>query len=276
MGELRSKMVTALRQRNYSEMTIKTYISACKRFAKYYNKDPRHLGNEDIQKYLEHLTEIRQTSWSLHRQTIAGLRFLYREVLDRKWEVEKLPVPRKSPRKPPVYLTDKEVKKFFRAIKNPKHLIMLETIYATGMRNLELISLKVQDIDSEQKLIFIRRGKGGKSRYTLLPNKLLKKLRIYWLEYRPKEWLFEGRKGHISSAVLQKACKQACQNSGITKNITPRVLRHSFATKLHEEGESLITIARLLGHADIKTTEFYTHVSLKKLKKTKSPLEYLK
>ncbi len=142
---------------------------------------------------------------------------------------------------------------------------------------LEVLSKsQVSDIDSSRKVIKVRKGKGNKTRHTLLPRKLLNKLRKYWLEYRPKEWLFEGKHGHCCQTVPQKACQRASKLCGLGITITPRTLRHSFATTLHEQGESLITIASLLGHNYVSTTEIYTHVTPQKLQKTKSPFEYLK
>jgi len=136
--------------------------------------------------------------------------------------------------------------------------------------------LRVEDIDSSRKVIVVRNGKGNKERLTLLSETLLEKLRNYYRQYRPKEWLFEGRSGHTRESVPQKACQRAEQSSMVGKRVTPHVLRHSFATALLEQGVDLITISNLLGHSRIKTTELYTHVTLKKLQSTISPLDLLR
>ena len=153
---------------------------------------------------------------------------------------------------------------------------MLETIYATGVRCGELVKLRVEDIDSNREVIVVRNGKGQKERLTLLGENLLEKLRNYYRQYRPKEWLFEGIRGPASTTVPQKACQRAEQESGVGKHVTPHILRHSFATALLEQGVDLVTISNLLGHSRIKTTELYTHVTLKMLQQTKSPLDTLR
>ena len=152
---------------------------------------------------------------------------------------------------------------------------MLETIFATGVRCGELVKLKVADIDSTRKVITIRDGKGRKERLTLLSDPLLEKLRKYYKQYKPKEWLFEGNSTHASTSVPQKSCQRAEEISGVGKRVTPHILRHSFATALLEQGVDLVTISNLLGHSRIKTTELYTHVTLKKLQSTASPIDSL-
>jgi len=107
----------------------------------------------------------------------------------------------------------------------------------------------------------------------LLGEALLSKLRNYYSQYRPMEWLFEGRNGHSSTTVPQKACKRAEDRSGVGRHVTPNILRHAFTTALLEQGEELITISNLMGHSRIKTTEIYVHVTLKMLQNTASPLD---
>ena len=138
---------------------------------------------------------------------------------------EHIPFPRRT-RRLPEFLTPEEVRQVFNAVQNPKHLMMLETIYATGVRCGELVKLKVEDIDSTRKVVIVRNGKGGKERLTLLDHVLLEKLRSYFRQYQPNEWLFEGRQGHASTSVPQKACQRAERDSGIGKRVTPHVLRH--------------------------------------------------
>ncbi len=155
MGELRSKMYTALLLRNYSKETIKSYLFCVKHFAKYFNKSPRDLGSVEIKEYFKYLVEEKEASCSLQRQTRAGLRFLYESVLNREGLVKDIPIARRRGKPLPQYLTPKEVKRFFKAIKDPRHLMMLEIVYATGVRTGELVKLKVKTcakpIDTERK-----------------------------------------------------------------------------------------------------------------------------
>jgi integrase/recombinase XerD len=273
MTPLRSEFVSSMRLRNYSPKTIKQYSLSVARFAKHFGKCPKLLGPKEIGIYLLYLIDAKK-SWSQYRQTVCGLRFLYTKVLGHEWMAEHIPFPRRE-RPLPQYLTPEEASKVFSVVENPKHKMMLELIYATGLRCGELVRLKLSDIDSKRNVIVVRDGKGNKERLTLLGETLLLKLRNYYRQYRPKEWLFEGRGGHAKEAVPQKACNRAEELSGIGKRVTPHCLRHSFATVLLEQNVDLVTISNLLGHSRIKTTELYTHVTLKKIQQTPKPLDAL-
>ena len=275
MSELRSEFISALRIKNYSPKTIKQYTLCVAHFSRYFGRNPANLGPREIKKYLLYLIDEKHSSWGHYRQTICGLRFLYTKVLRHEWMAEHIPFPRRA-RPLPEFLTPEEMAQVIRAVENPKHCMMLETIYATGVRCGELVRLRVEDLDSKRKVIIVRNGKGQKERLTLLSDALLVKLRAYYRQYRPKEWLFEGIKGHAKESVPQKACQRAEQESGVGKRVTPHIVRHSFATALLEQGVDLVTISNLLGHSRIKTTELYTHVTLKKLQQTPSPLELLR
>jgi len=140
-----------------------------------------------------------------------------------------------------------------------------------------VVRLKIEDIDSQRKLIHIKSAKGRKDRYTLLSDVALKNLRKYWREYRPNKWLFPGQNPdkHLSVRSAQAILKMAAQKAGIRKNVSIHPLRHSFATHLLEQGIDLRYIQELLGHASLKTTEIYTHVSKKDIGRIKNPLDMI-
>ena len=243
-------------------------------YARHFGRCPSKLGPREIKRYSLHLIDEKRCSWSHYRQMVCALRFLYCKVLGHEWMAEHIPFPRRE-RRIPQFLTAEEVRQVLSAVEDPKHRMMLEVIYATGVRCGELVRLRIEDIDSKRRIIVVRNGKGSKERFTLLSDLLLEKLRNYYRQFRPKEWLFEGRSGHAKEAVPQKACQRAEVKSGIGKRVTPHILRHSFATKLYEDNVDIITISNLLGHERIKTTELYTHITLKKLHETASPLDSL-
>ena len=138
----------------------------------------------------------------------------------------------------------------------------LTLIYSCGLRLSEGARLKVEDIDGGRKLIWVRRGKGGKDRSIPLPERTLELLRFYWKQFRPKGYLFpSGDAGHINPATLQTTFKAAVRQSGIKKNASVHTLRHSYATHLLETGTDLRTIQMLLGHQSPKTTSVYTHLT---------------
>ena len=151
---------------------------------------------------------------------------------------------------------------------------MLSLLYSAGLRRSELLHLKISDIDSKRMVIRVKNGKGRKDRYTLLSETLLIDLRSYFLQYRPKTWLFEGEKGdqYSGSSVLKIVKKAACK-AKIRKKVVPHMLRHSFATHLLESGTDIRYIQKLLGHSSTRTTEIYTHVATNILSKIKNPLD---
>ena len=274
MTPLRQEMISSMRLRNYSPKTIKQYTLCVSQFARHFDRCPSTIGPKEVTQYLLYLIDEKKCSWSHYRQALCGLRYLYTKVLGHEWMAEHLPFPRRE-RSLPQFLTPDEMKLVLESVEHPKHRMMLEVIYATGVRCGELVRLRVEDIDSKRDVIIVRDGKGHKERLTLLGENLLLKLRKYYRQYRPKEWLFEGRDGHAKESVPQKACNRAEEASGIGKRVTPHSIRHSFATALLEQNVDLITIGNLLGHARIKTTELYAHVTLKKIQQTPKPLDTL-
>ena len=138
----------------------------------------------------------------------------------------------------------------------------LMIIYSCGLRVSEAVRLRVQDIDGERRLLWVRDSKGGKDRSVPLSEPTLTQLRKFWLKTRTKEWLFPGREGeHINIAVVQNAFKAALLESGINKKASVHSLRHSFATHLLECGVDIRIIQRILGHGSITTTCIYTHLT---------------
>jgi integrase/recombinase XerD len=135
------------------------------------------------------------------------------------------------------------------------------------------------DIDSKRMVIKVLGAKGNKDRITLLGTSVLEELRIYFKEWRPKVYLFEGKSGHkYSGTSVLQIVKKAAIRAGIKSKVSPHVFRHSFAAvrrlgHLLEDGVDLRQIQSLLGHDSIKTTEIYTHVSTKHLKTIKNLLD---
>jgi site-specific recombinase XerD len=142
------------------------------------------------------------------------------------------------------------------------------------LRKSELLNLKLKDIDSHRMLVIVKNAKGNKDRLTLLSAKVLENLRLYFKEYSPKEYLFEGQKGgKYSGESVLRIVKMASIKAKTRQNVTPHVLRHSFATHLLESGVDLRQIQVLLGHNSSKTTEIYTHVATNTFKSIKNPLD---
>jgi site-specific recombinase XerD len=270
-------MIDDLKVRNRSLRTIQSYIAQVANFARHFGKSPELLGPEEIRQYQVYLVEQRRVSWSNFNQAVCALRFLYRHTLGRDWAVAHIPFPR-QPKKLPVVLSQAEVIRFLDAIKKIKFRAILMTAYAAGLRLSEVTHLRVADIDSQRMVIRVRQGKGQKDRYVMLSPTLLEVLRLYWRAERPADWLFPNHKDQlqpISKEVVQRACRRACLDSGLSKTVTIRMLRHCFATHLLETGTDIRVIQTLLGHSNVSTTQIYTHVSAKTVRATESPLELL-
>ncbi|MBW1860256.1 MAG: tyrosine-type recombinase/integrase [Deltaproteobacteria bacterium] len=190
--------------------------------------------------------------------------------------VANIPNP-KLPKRMPVVLSEEEVLAIFEAIGYIKHKAMIATTYGAGLRISEVCSLRKSDVDSQRMRILIH-GKGKKERYCLLSPMILELLREYYRKVRPKgDWLFPGRnpQKHLSRGAIHKALKKAVKKVEIKKKVSMHALRHSFATHLLEHGTDIRFVQVLLGHASIRSTMRYTHVSNAALSRIESPWDRL-
>lgn len=274
MGRLQEQMKRDMELRNFSIRTIKSYLWWMRDFAMHYGRSPEKLGDEEVRNYLHFLLKERDASQASLSQAYSALKFFYERTLGREWNEKRIPRSLRE-KKLPVVLSLEEVQKAFSAIRNLKHRTILMTIYSGGLRIGEALRLKVGDVDSQRMMIRVRQGKGHKDRYTLLGEKTLNMLRIYWEVYRPREWLFPStnldKPLHPSS--VQKVFRKALREAGIGKGATVHTLRHSFATHLLEEGTDLYYIQRLLGHTTPNTTAIYLHVARKDIRNITSPID---
>jgi len=274
MTPLRRRLIENLTLRNLADNTIKSYVQAVAQFAKFFGRSPDRLSHEDVRRYLLYLRDEKQVAQGTYNLAVAALRSLYRDTLQQPWVLDGLCFTKKA-KKLPTVLSRDEVERFFTALVSLKHRAILMTAYGAGLRITEAVSLKVSDIDSGRMVIRVRQGKGKKDRYVMLPQRLLEILRKYWVAAQPRDFLFPGQDPtkHISRIAVYNACKRAMCEAGITKNMSPHTLRHSFATHLLEQGTDIRTIQVLLGHRSVGTTAIYTHVSMAGVLKTKSPLD---
>ena len=173
-------------------------------------------------------------------------------------------------------LTRHEVTFLLNHSDNLKHRAIIETLYSSGMRVSECVSLIFSDLDRREMLIHVRNAKGGKDRYTKLSPCCLETLEKYYRAFRPRQWLFEGHGGKpLSSHMAQIAVSNAAKRAGIKKAITPHVLRHTFATHFLETDGRLPVLQQILGHEHIRTTVRYIHVCNDLIRSVKSPLDLL-
>jgi len=275
MTELRQNYINYMRFRNYSARTIEHYTGCLLHLAKHYNQSPDTLSRKQLIDYFYYLVNVKQVSPCRLNQMISAYKILICDILGRPWENFSIKRPRREMKLPDV-LSGEEIERILACLDNMKHRTMISMIYSCGLRLQELTNLKIKDIDSTRMQIHIRSGKGKKDRFVMLSQKVLEMLRIYWMNYHPKEYLFEGqRKGFpIARSTVQHTFKKAVVQSGVNKDPGIHSLRHSFATHLLEKGISLLAIQKLLGHAHLKTTTIYTHLQTSPAT-IKSPLDDL-
>jgi integrase/recombinase XerD len=276
MAELLDRMLMDMELRNYSPHTIKAYLWHARAFEKLFGKSAEQLGEQAVRQYLHYLTTTKGVSISNITIAYSSLKFLYVHVLERDWNVNKLPRAKKE-KKLPFVLSYQEVKRLFDVVDNVKHRLMLMTTYSAGLRVSETANLKLNDIDSQRMQIRVKQGKGNKDRYTLLSEQLLQSLRYYWRIYRPSDFLFPGNDANkpINVKTIQRVMTNARVKAGIKKPATMHTLRHSFATHLLEQGVDIFTIQKLLGHSHIRTTCIYIHIQRKNIVKIINPLDQL-
>ena len=274
MTPLRQRMFEDMQLRNFATGTQRSYIHYVGAFANYYGMSPERLGLDEIRNYQLYLIEERKFSPQSVNCFVNAVKFLYTVTLEMPWSDEHFPR-MKVPRTLPVVLSAGEVMQFFGAVGILKHRAILMLCYGSGLRISEAVSLKVGDIDSKRMLVAVRQGKGSKDRYTVLSGRLLRVLRAYWKIQRPTEWLFPAVKAgrHMQAGTIRQMCREACQLAGITKQVTPHMLRHGFATHLLENGSDTRAIQVMLGHTRIDTTARYTRVSPQTVSQTVSPLD---
>jgi site-specific recombinase XerD len=259
-------MLEELQRRNYSKNTARSYLSVVRDFAKHFNKPPDQLGLDEIRQYQAHLIEERKLEARTVCYQTSALRFFFVKTLQRPYQLDEFPYP-KRPRRLPIILSQDEAVTLINSASNLFHRAMLRTLYSTGVRRTEMCNLKVEDIDSQRMQIHIRQGKGGKERDVPLSPNLLGTLREYYRWMRPQTDLFPGTVNGsradkpITSKVPWEACQEAAKRAGITKRVSPPLIRHSFATHLRETGADLPTVQALLGHTDLKPTSIYLHLS---------------
>jgi site-specific recombinase XerD len=254
-----------LQARHYARRTVATYEQWLRRFLRFHGmQHPREMGSAEV-------------NASTQNQALSALLFLYRELLEQDLDLEGV-VRARQKRRLPVVLSEAEVRAVRRELEGDPALVV-GLLYGSGLRLMEALRLRVQDLDFERRELTVRNGKGGKDRRTLLPGTQFKALRHHLQTVRAMhqqewgwQWVFpqrnrwkdaaSGKEGrhHLDPSVVQKAVKQAVKRAGITKPAGCHTFRHSFATHLLERGRDIRTIQELMGHSDLNTTMIYTHV----------------
>lgn len=270
MTPLRQRMIDDMQLRGLSNKTQEAYLCAIRQLAEHYHKSPEDISEEELRQYFLYLKNVRQLSRSTCTQILCAIKFLFQHTLKKDWKIFDLVRPPKE-KKLPVVLSQEEVRRVLGCLRSFRHYVCLSTVYSCGLRLSEATSMQIADLDSDRMLIHIHQGKGNKDRYVPLPERTLTLLRQYWRLHRHPRWLFPARTSPgvplsqatrpMTADTLQKAFRAACRASGIQKHASVHTLRHSYATHLLEAGVNLRFIQAYLGHASLKTTSIYTHLT---------------
>ena len=269
MTGLRDRMIEDLQLRGMAVRTQEAYVLAVRQLAKYYQKPPDQLEDEDLRAYFLYLMNVKKVARSTSTIALCGIKFFYEKTLGRPWPVLELVRPAKES-KLPVVLSIGEVGRLLGGVKSNHYRACLTLIYACGLRLLEGVQMQVKQLDGERKQVHVRGGKGNKDRYVPIPEITLEMMRAYWRHHRNRVWLFPARRsgvrvkagqGPMNESGVQRAFRAALGDSRVNKEATVHTLRHSYATHLLEAGVNLRVIQSYLGHASIVTTARYTHLT---------------
>ena len=314
-----SMVADEMYKKQYAKRTIETYLKWICSYIHFHNKrHPAQMHDTEVEAYLSHLVLKLDAAAKTQTTALNALVFLYREIIQQPLTLKLNFV--KSCRQPklPVVLTMDEMRSLFQYI-SAKQKLAVSMLYGSGLRLMECVRLRVQDIDFDFKSVRIWNGKGGKHRVVTLAENLIPAIRQQvslveqyltadmenpnycgvWLPHRlrlkyklaPKQlqWQYifpsgrlsidpetkQLRRHHINESSIQKAVKVASKEANITKVVTPHTLRHSFATHLLLSGADIRTVQDQLGHADLRTTQIYTHILQRGGNSVISPLSRL-
>lgn len=277
-----------LNERNYSSLTEEAYLRDVSDFEEFLEEtgdssDFRQVTRLDARIYLAHLSDAGYSRNSISRK-LSSLRAFYQFLLTNQ-EIEDNPFSyiniKKSGLNLPKFFYEEELQELFEACQGDKpldyrNLALLEVLYGTGIRVSECADINLDDLDFELHLLLVR-GKGNKERYvpygqyaqTAIEEYLEKGRRVLMDKYhKDHQKLFINHHGDpISPQGIQYVLDSLIKKTSLTANISPHMLRHSFATHLLNNGADMRTVQELLGHSSLSSTQIYTHVTTEHLQK---------
>ena len=259
-----------MRRRFFSKQTIENYSSCIKKFFHWSTKDhPKNINEKDIRNFLSKF-DTPNTQRAYH----SAIKKFYEICLNQKEKFKYIPYCRKD-HKLPIVLSQEEVQRMFDVCKNLKHKTIMCLLYSCGLRVSELINLKWSHIDRSRMVINILGAKGNKDRQVPLSEVIIPTLIAYYKKYTPKDYILNGWKNEpqYSDTSVREVVKQLAKKAGINKRVYTHLMRHNCFTHMVENGVDINLIQRLAGHASVKTTTIYTHISHNIISKIKSPID---
>ncbi|HDI31898.1 MAG TPA: tyrosine recombinase XerD, partial [Thermofilum sp.] len=234
------------------------------------NKDLREVSIWDIDSFLAFLRKKGYKERSLYTAAVAIKRFI--DYLGLTEKLKGFEYPRR-PKELPKFLSPEDVRKLINATEDIRDRLIVSLLYTTGIRVSELIKIRKEDIDLSKNSLKVF-GKGSKERIVFFNNYTKKLLKEYLNKYKfgDRDYIFPGRGSEtIHYVTVERVLNRLKRKAGLSKKVTPHILRHSFATYALSQGMDIREIQELLGHASLRTTQVYTHVTRERLFK-----DYLK
>ena len=262
---------------HFSHSTINGYMAAIRRLQRFHKFPLEKLAEDQLVAFICHLKEELNLSSATMRIAVSAIKYFYRYIIGRVALIEKIPYPKKE-KYIRTILSGAQTLRMFNLTENLKHRLLLKLVYSAGLRRSELIMVRPEDFDWKNKQLLIRQGKGRKDRYTILASSLKDDFIQYMKKYNPSEFLFCGsnKKLPLSENSTRWIIDQAVKRAGITKSgICLHSLRHSFASHLLAMHTDVVTVQKLMGHDDIRTTMLYFHLGNRPNSAPKSPLDIL-
>lgn len=262
-------------QKRYANNTVKIYHSLLTVFFRYYStRAVQDISIQDIERFNFDFIIKNAYSSKTQNQYISAIKTFYVKMKGIRYELNDIERPIEGQKLPKV-IPIEDIEAFLAGIPNIKHKTALSTIYSLGLRRSELLNLKLEDISFKRDSVMILNAKGKKDRDLPLPGKLKELLNVYYKQLKPRIWVIEGQKPGTAYSptslenIFHKYLERVIKNH----NFTLHSLRHSYATHLLDMGVDLRIIQELLGHKSSRTTEIYTHVSMKNLRNVKNPMD---
>lgn len=260
--------------KKYSPRSVDNYCSCLGKFLSVHSgeyTEPVKIPSSAIVNYLSKFKEP-----NTHKSVLSSLKMFYEKVLGQHHKFDKIEYPRGS-KKLPIPLSQDEVQRMFDACQNTKHKVILALLYSAGFRVSELINLKWQHIDRGRKIINVINGKGNKDRIVGLSDELVPLLEKYYHEYKSREYVLNGQFDlQYSAKSVGEVVKQLAAKAGISKRVYTHLMRHNCFTHMVENGIDINLIQKIAGHASVKTTMQYCHISSGIVSKIPSPLSNIK
>lgn len=264
-----------------STETIKGYMSDLSSFE--YFLERKHncplyideIETVDIEDYLYWLKEEKALKSASRSRNLYTLRSFWKYthnkgLCDKNITISLEPI--RLPKKERTYLSVQETEEFIEGISHPLIRVVAQTLYYTGMRISECLSLKLKNVDLEGEIIHVVNGKGKKDRKIPISKNLLPIFEDYLHSLRPNvdndNFFATGKTGGLSAAYVNRVLQDTAIELGWQKHVTAHILRHSFASNLIKNGVNLVHVQKLLGHSNLKVTSVYTHANIDDLSKS--------